>query len=286
MREARSVSSCGVIFRRSACTPAAQNTVRASSRSDPIVTPRASIASTLAFVRTSTPISARSRRARSESSSENVVSTRGAASSRTTCAFDGIDPPEVAAHGGAADVGNGARQLDTGRSAADDHEREVGALRVRIELVFCELECDEHAAPHLGRLLERFQPGRKFLPFGMAEVAVPRAARQNQVVEGDFVPIAEDDLPREIDPFDAPETNLDVRRAPELHADRHGDVGGVEAGGCDLIEQRLEQVMVAVIDEDDAKALAVGERLRGVQTREAGADDDRDLWSHHRRLED
>ncbi len=80
--------------------------------------------------------------------------------------------------------------------------------------------------------------------------------------------------------------NLDVRRAPELDADRHGDVGRVEAGGRDLIEQRLEQVMVAVVDEDDAKALAIRENLRRLQTREACADDDRNLGSHHRRLED
>ena len=79
--------------------------------------------------------------------------------------------------------------------------------------------------------------------------------------------------------------DLDVRRAPELHADRHGDVGRVEAGGRDLVEQRLEQMMVAVIDEDDAKALAIGEGLRCVQTGKARADDDREL-GYHRRLED
>ena len=80
--------------------------------------------------------------------------------------------------------------------------------------------------------------------------------------------------------------NLDVRRSSELHADRHGDVGRVEAGRRDLIEQRLKQVMVAVIDEDDAKALVIGEGLRCVQPGEARADDDRDLGVSHRRSED
>ena len=140
-----------------------------------------------------------------------------------------------------------------------------------------QLERDQHAAAHLGCLLERFQPWREFLPLGMAEIAVPRAARENQVVERDFVTIAEDDLPGEVDAFDLPEMNLDVRRAPELNADRHSDVGRVEAGGRHLIEQRLEQVMVAMIDEDDSKALVVGEGLRGIQSCEARADNDSDL---------
>ena len=91
------------------------------------------------------------------------------------------------------------------------------------------------------------------------------------------MPFAGDDLSGEIDAVDVPEMNLDVRRVPELHADRHGDVRRVEAGGRHLVEQRLKQVMVAVIDEENAKALVVGEGLRGLQTCEARADDDRDL---------
>ena len=40
-------------------------------------------------------------------------------------------------------------------------------------------------------------------------------------------------------------------------------------------------MMIAVIDEDDAKALVVGEGLRRIQAREARADDDRDPGLGH-----
>jgi hypothetical protein len=41
-------------------------------------------------------------------------------------------------------------------------------------------------------------------------------------------------------------------------------------------------MVVALIDEDDAKALAIGERLRGIQAREARSDDDRSVRNHTR----
>jgi hypothetical protein len=85
----------------------------------------------------------------------------------------------------------------------------------------------------------------------------------------------------EIDTVHMAEMNLDVRRVPELHADGHGDVGRIQAGGRDLIQQRLKEVMVATIDEDDPKALVVGEGLRRIQAREARADDDRDPGLGH-----
>jgi hypothetical protein len=71
-----------------------------------------------------------------------------------------------------------------------------------------------------------------------------------------------------------PEVDFDVRRVPELHANGHGDVRRVEAGGRDLIEKRLEEMMVAAIDKDDPEAVPVRERFRGVQSTKPGADDD------------
>ena len=76
---------------------------------------------------------------------------------------------------------------------------------------------------------------------------------------------------------DLTEANLDVRGVPELYADGHRDVGWIESSRCHLIEQRLEEMMVAMIDQDDLKAVFVRERFRGVQSREAGADDHYDL---------
>ena len=197
-----------------------------------------------------------------------------------------IDPPEIPLHRGAADVRNCAGQLNAGRPAADDHEGQICALCAGIALVLGPLEGDEHAAPHLRCLLERLQPRREFLPLRMAEVAVSSAARENQIVVRDVVAFAGHDLLVEIDGINVPEVNLDIRRPPELHTNRHGDIGRVEARCCDLVEEWLEKMMVAVIDEDDAKTLVISEGLRCFQTREARADDDRDPGVIHRRSED
>jgi len=81
------------------------------------------------------------------------------------------------------------------------------------------------------------------------------------------------EYPEYVPDLQAPEPNLDVRRVPELHANGNGDFGRIESSRCHLVEQRLEEVMIAMIDEDYLDAVLVGQRLRGVQPREAGAHD-------------
>jgi hypothetical protein len=98
---------------------------------------------------------------------------------------------------------------------------------------------------------------------------------------------AEDGLLLEVDAVDVAEVDLDVRGVSELHADGHRDVRRIESSRCHLVKQRLEQMMVAAVDQDDADAILVGERLRRVQPREAGADDnDRAHHCQIGRLED
>ena len=74
----------------------------------------------------------------------------------------------------------------------------------------------------------------------MAEITVARATRKNQVVERNLVTFAEDGLLLEIDAIDMTETDFDIRRVSELHADGHRDVRRIEPGCGHLIEQRLE----------------------------------------------
>src|SRR5712672_1129441 len=59
--------------------------------------------------------------------------------------------------------------------------------------------------------------------------------------------------------------------------DRPGDLRGREHRRADLVEQRLEQVMVALVDDGDAQprpGCGAGEPLTERQTAEACADDD------------
>src|ERR1051325_6809244 len=63
----------------------------------------------------------------------------------------------------------------------------------------------------------------------------------------------------------------------ELRADGYGDVRRIQASRGHLVEQRLEEMMVALIDEDDAHGVAPGKPLRCGETAEPASHDDRRL---------
>ena len=67
-----------------------------------------------------------------------------------------------------------------------DHEREQRLPLRRIGLAFGVLECEEHAATDLQRVLERLQPGRERAPLVVPEVGVRRTGREDQVVVADL----------------------------------------------------------------------------------------------------
>ena len=60
--------------------------------------------------------------------------------------------------------------------------------------------------------------------------------------------------------------------AAQQIADRPGDFGSCQGGGRDLVQQRLEQMMVAPVDQRDLDRGAA-EPMRRFQPAEAGADD-------------
>ena len=59
-------------------------------------------------------------------------------------------------------------------------------MKRSVGLVLGILKCGENSSPYLDCLLERLQPRGVFFPFGVSEVAVPRAARQDQIVVFDL----------------------------------------------------------------------------------------------------
>lgn len=64
----------------------------------------------------------------------------------------------------------------------------------------------------------------------------------------------------------------DIGRLAQNGAKRGGDVGGIERGGGDLVEKRLEEMVVAPVEEGDADRPA-RQGSRGVESAEAAADD-------------
>ena len=99
----------------------------------------------------------------------------------------------------------------------------------------------------------RLEAGRMRGPFVAAEIAVARAGREDQpvIVERARRCRAARCSGRASTPVDLVEQHADVARFGEDRADRRGDVGRRQGGGRDLVEQGLEQVMVAPVDQRD-----------------------------------
>ena len=69
-----------------------------------------------------------------------------------------------------SDFGERAGQLHAGRAAADNDEGEQTLLFRGIGLAFRGLEREQHAPPHLDRIVERLEPRRVGGPFGVSEI--------------------------------------------------------------------------------------------------------------------
>ena len=168
-------------------------------------------------------------------------------------------------------------QFDTRRAAADDHEGEQAPLLLGILGILGFLECQEQAMPDMGSVVDLLKPGRYGLPLLVAaEIAVPGARGQHQIVIADS-PIAEQHLIRRgIDVGHPAEQDPRIRLVAQKGADRRGDVRRRQRRRRHLIEQRLEQVIVAPVDEGDP-AGCIAQGLRSAKATEASADDNH-MW--------
>ena len=133
-----------------------------------------------------------------------------------------------------------------------------------------------------GRVVDAFQPGRKFRPIVMREITVLRSRRDNQEIIGHVSIFGPYGLAGGVDAVDIGKNDGRVGLPAEHASDRRGDVGGRKPGRRDLVEQRLEQMIVVTIDHDHIDR-RLRERLGGRQTRKTRADYD-DASAAHRRL--
>ena len=149
------------------------------------------------------------------------------------------------------------------------------ARRCRIGLALGALEGEQDAPANRGGVLERLQAGRERLPFVMAEIGVARAGGEDQRVVGQRCAVIEQHaLRRDVDAGRRVASSV-VHFGPvaQQMADRPGDLRGRERRRRDLVEQRLEQMVVAAVDERDRDRRA-GKAEGGFQPAKAGADDD------------
>ena len=97
------------------------------------------------------------------------------------------------------------------------------------------------------------RPGAHRAPLVVPEVGVRRAARDDQIVVGELAVGQHEPPARLVDGAHVREEDLHVRLAPQDPSDGRRDVPRRERRHRHLIEQRLEDVMVAAVDDRDAK---------------------------------
>ena len=183
----------------------------------------------------------------------------------------GVDVPEVARQRESAHLAQGPGEFDASRPAADHDEGQQSAAAFGVGFPFGLFEGTEHATSDLGGLFQGLQPRGVFLPVVVPEVRVARPAGEEQRVVVDF-PGPGDDAPMgQIDAVDLFLTDVDVLVSREKTANRRGDLGGAESGHRHLVEEGLEQVVIALVDEGDLDLRNVAERACGAKARKSSA---------------
>src|SRR6185503_17522666 len=185
-----------------------------------------------------------------------------------------IDAAELALQRVPRDLRQRAGQLDAGRAAADDDEREASRAPRGIGLALGALEGEQDARADVERIFERLQARCERRPGVIAEVVVGRAARHDEVVVGDGGAVLEEqflfarkDLP------DLAEQHRRVLLPLQDVADRRRDRRRRKPRGRDLVAERGEQVVVCAIDHGYADRRS-RKSLRRPETAEAATDDD------------
>ena len=288
IRPARSVSapdaSASMAARGDACTPAAQMTMCAAIRSVPSLvctsTPCTSMPVTREPIRSSTPsFSSASRGAGREVVAEGRE--RFLAPVHQQDAHRGrIEGPEVVAETAHRELSDLPGDLDAGRSGADHDDREPVLALGRVARGLGHFERAEDPAAELERVVEGLHPRRKERELVVTEVRLPDAAGHDETVVGHLDGRVQGTL-REHDPA----VEVEARHLGELDPDVLVPVQGLRSGtaiwpsermpGRDVVQQRLEQVVVAPVEEGDVDILVSFPEVptRG-QPAEAATDDD------------
>jgi len=184
-----------------------------------------------------------------------------------------IDTPEIAGESRLGKFGQRAGQLDPGRPAADDHERQQPAPLGLIVTVLGAFEGHEDAAPHRRRVLDRLEAGGHRRPFIMSKIVFARPGGDDQQVVRDAAIADQHTATRRVDAGNRPEDHMGIRLRCENAADRRGDVGGRQGRSRHLVQKRLEQMVVAPVDHGHIGG-DLAEPLRRGQAAKAGSDDD------------
>ncbi len=167
-------------------------------------------------------------------------------------------------------------ELNAGGPGADDRERQPRRLLCGVVVLLGDLERAEDPRAHAARVVERLHPRSDLRPLVVSEVGVRGAGRDDQRVVRDLLDLVGDHPHRallEVDVVDDAEQHAHIALLAEHRAQRRRDLPRRQHAGRDLVEQRLEQMLVVLVDQRDLDRLVL-ERLDGADAAEAAADDD------------
>lgn len=174
------------------------------------------------------------------------------------------------------DLGERTGHLDASRAATDHDEGELPGAPGRIGLSLGALECKQDAAANLKSIFERFQSWRHRAPVIAPEIRMRRASGDNQVVVADFAVRQNDHLPLRIDRACLGQQHLDVFLAPQDPSDRRCNVTGGQGRHCNLVQQRLEHMVVTAI-EHGGTHVGPFQRAGRIKSAKSAPEDD-DVW--------
>jgi hypothetical protein len=256
-------------------------TVADSSRSPgaspapPSRTPRASTSATLASSRTSTPTCSSCLRALARSSGGVALQDRVAALDQHDPGLRRVDVAEVLDERPPRDLGQGAGDLDAGGPRAHHHEGELPAPLLGVPGPLGALIGHEDPAADVEGVVDGLEAGRGALPGVVPEVRVARAGREHEPVVAEVAvapwPLEGHAAGARVDLRDLAEHHPNVLLLAEDAADGHRDVGGGQHRRGHLVQQRLEQVVVATVNENDVY-ISICKGTSRVQTAEATPD--------------
>ncbi len=176
---------------------------------------------------------------------------------------------EVAGENVAIQLGQAAGQLHTGRTAATDDDIEVAGSDT---IGRRGLEPADQVRPESHCVSGGLQREGVIGHAGYPEVLGDRSGRDDQRVVGQrFATIDHDPTSDQIETGDRGHTHGHIGLATNDPPHRVGDVVGMEARRRHLVQERLERVVVAGIDEGDGDP-AIGQTSGHPQPAEPGAD--------------
>ena len=171
--------------------------------------------------------------------------------------------------------GDRARHLYSRGTCANQHERQQVAVTARVFFRFSLLKCSEDLIPNRHGVGQVFQPWGMLSEFFMSEVTMGRASREHEIVVGNLHVLAISVAGQHVflilvDAGYFSQKHHCVPLISENAADRRADLAGRQDRSCHLIEERLKQVVIGAVDQNDLD-WRVLQRLGGCEAAETAA---------------